>query len=1126
MAKVPAKKVVALVVSFLLFATSLFVVGFIGAGTGVMKDFTRRIAYSQSEEEGTVKVSKVLDGLAPLEIPSEVSILSFKGYEKYFVTSIEEGAFDGIKYLETVKIANGIKNIENGAFSNSSIKRLEIDSTNLNFNNSLENTSICEVYFTQQSCQSDLSESNLYGVNKVIVNKDAINGFRQQYASIEYLFAPTTEENEIYVNFNNTVIDTLIAKKGEDGSVTVNDPFKGEHAYEKVENGRHYQFVWWNKTNNDSATKVEFPYTTSESLNLFAEWVPIYNIDYVMDEGTANGTLTDRFYYTGGDISIPSASKDGYTFMGWFDNEEFKGTSITTIGQDTSKDVTLYAKFLKNYNISYDLGYDGATVPDDYEVLYHQETPDITLKEPTRRGYTFGGWYANENKVSTLECKNGGDILFTAKWDIITYKIEYVYADLIQGLNTNVVEYTVETEDIVLNDLSLSGYEFIGWYSNQSMDEESKVESVAIPKNSIEDRVFYARWELNTSNVFNETTYVGVYDGVQHEIKIEVSHDAPPERNIVYSYVWYKDGEKLDIESSDTCFVKNVLDSGYYQCAVVASDGEYTSDSLSSQLVSVEISKADYDMSNVVFTDLTKVYDGNVYYPTIDTELPVGWDGVQITVTYSEGTGVVSESGKVVTATFATESSNYNAPSSMEARIIIEPAKITNIQTNAYEGIYDGKSHDSVYSSAVSVNSQPITFTYSFDVDGEYQQEIPKLKDYGIYTVYYKVSAPNHTEEKGNFYTVKIHKKEVTLEIDSVSTVYGENTAQLTAQVIQGKLYDNDTYELDTDVINTTSAGKYDINFTQLNDNYVFTVLNKEDSYTVLPATITEVNINQYSGIYDGKSHASANPSAVTVNSQKITFTYSINENGQYTETVPTFENAGTYTVYYKVNANNHNEVTGSYTVNIEKYEITIDWSVPDSIVYNGEDQAQSVVATYKDVNSQTINLAVSFKDTKSTNTIFKYVADYVATVSFANSETNYCLPQVITKQCKIEKLAVSVVANGKTMTYGDAVPSFDWKYAEGSNTFVDKDGIRLQLNTNATSKSNVGNYDITFVQVNYSNYEISYTKGTLTVEKRAVVVTVNNQSSVYGEDIKTITGNVTGGSIVNNDTNVYTLKT
>ena len=350
LAKVPAKKVVALVVSFLLFATSLFVVGFIGAGTGVMKDFTRRIAYSQSEEEGTVKVSKVLDGLAPLEIPSEVSILSFKGYEKYFVTSIEEGAFDGIKYLETVKIANGIKNIENGAFSNSSIKRLEIDSTNLNFNNSLENTSICEVYFTQQSCQSDLSESNLYGVNKVIVNKDAINGFRQQYASIEYLFAPTTEENEIYVNFNNTVIDTLIAKKGEDGSVTVNDPFKGEHAYEKVENGRHYQFVWWNKTNNDSATKVEFPYTTSESLNLFAEWVPIYNIDYVMDEGTANGTLTDRFYYTGGDISIPSASKDGYTFMGWFDNEEFKGTSITTIGQDTSKDLTLYAKFLKNYN--------------------------------------------------------------------------------------------------------------------------------------------------------------------------------------------------------------------------------------------------------------------------------------------------------------------------------------------------------------------------------------------------------------------------------------------------------------------------------------------------------------------------------------------------------------------------------------------------------------------------------------------------------------------------------------------------------------------------------------------------------------------------------------------------------
>ncbi len=1127
--RTPFGKKFALFVSFVIFCVSVCSVVMINAGSGAMYDFTRRVSYTYSEEEGALQVNKVLDGLAPLEIKNEATIISLQGFKTYPVTSIKAGAFDGIKYLNSVKIPSGIKNIENGAFSNSSIEILEIDATDIKFNNSLENTSISEISFLQSTCKNDLTNTNVFGVNKISVEKENVNDFRKQYSSIEALFAPKVSENEIYINFNNTVIDTLISEKGEDGSLVVYDPFGGQQPYDKVENGRSYKLIWWNEINSDSTTKIDFPYTTTESMNLFAEWVPIFNIEYDIDDGTPQDELVYSLYYSSGDVSVPSASKEGYTFMGWFDNQEFKGESILSISDETKADVKLYAKFLKNYNISYDLGYDGATVPGEYEVLYHQETPNITFKEPTRRGYSFNGWYTvgdSENKISVLDCSQGGNVSIVAKWDIITYNVTYVSADLVSGLNQNVKEYTVETEDVSLEALALSGYKFIGWYTSQSFDAESLVDSVAIPKGSIDEKVFYAKWELDSALISNESGYNGTYDGISHEIKIDVSHNAPVERNVTYSYQWYKDGEKLNVLSNASHLVANHLESGKYVCEVVASDGEYTATAVASQKIDVLIAKADYDMSGISYVDLTKIYDGNMYIPEIDGELPVGMDGIKISVSYSEGAINVTDSGKEVLATFTTESTNYNVPAEMSAKIIIEPAKITGIQMNAYSAVYDGKEHDSVVPSADTVNAQPVIFTYSLSLDGEYTNEIPQIKNNGNLIVYYKVSAPNHSEESGNYYVASVSKKEVTIEIDSVSAIYGENTKFLTAQVTSGKLYDENAYELDTDVISTTAVGNYSINFTQLNNNYIFTVKNEENSYTVSPADIKDVKINEYSGTFDGALHVSASPSAMSVNMQKVVFTYSTLENGEYTEIAPQFKDAGSYKIYYKINANNHNEIKGSYTVNIEKLEIKIDWFAPENIIYNGESQANKVTASYKDVYSNNVPLNVSFKDANSSITSFVNASNYVATASFANGESNYCLPNGTTMNCKIDRLKVSVVANPLVMTYGDSVPLATWKYADGSNQFVDKDNIQLILNVDATSRSTVGQYDIMFTELINSNYSVSYTNGKLSVEKREIVITVNNQSSIYGQSIKAITGTLTSGEIVNGDSNIYTLYT
>lgn len=61
---------------------------------------------------------------------------------------------------------------------------------------------------------------------------------------------------------------------------------------------------------------------------------------------------------------------------------------------------------------------------------------------------------------------------------------------------------------------------------------------------------------------------------------------------------------------------------------------------------------------------------------------------------------------------------------------------------------------------------------------------------------------------------------------------------------------------------------------------------------------------------------------AVSVNNQPITFTYSTEQNGTY-GSMPSFTEAGTYTVYFKATAPNHNDATGSFTVTVDKATIT-----------------------------------------------------------------------------------------------------------------------------------------------------------------------------------------------------------
>src|SRR5690606_27338031 len=72
-----------------------------------------------------------------------------------------------------------------------------------------------------------------------------------------------------------------------------------------------------------------------------------------------------------------------------------------------------------------------------------------------------------------------------------------------------------------------------------------------------------------------------------------------------------------------------------------------------------------------------------------------------------------------------------------------------------------------------------------------------------------------------------------------------------------------------------------------------------------------------------------------------------------------------------------------------------------------------------------------------------------------------------------------------------------------------------------AVATAAVNTYDITATAAQgpkLGNYDITYTKGTLTVNKKALTITANNRSKIYGETLVLGTAEFTPTGLVNGD--------
>ncbi len=100
---------------------------------------------------------------------------------------------------------------------------------------------------------------------------------------------------------------------------------------------------------------------------------------------------------------------------------------------------------------------------------------------------------------------------------------------------------------------------------------------------------------------------------------------------------------------------------------------------------------------------------------------------------------------------------------------------------------------------------------------------------------------------------------------------------------------------------------------------------------------------------------------------------------------------------------------------------------------------------------------------------------------------------------------AVVVTAKDYTITYGDALPKFEYTVSGGAYNGTPK------ITCSATSSSDAGTYDINIAAGSGTNYNVTYVKGTLTIKKATLTASVGNYTRKQGEANPTFTISYSG---------------
>ena len=250
----------------------------------------------------------------------------------------------------------------------------------------------------------------------------------------------------------------------------------------------NYTFSGW--YTNTSYNELFQSASVTGTTTLYGRYRILVNITFSLGEGgdfLEESIIVDNDG-TYGDLPTPPP-RTGYTFVGWFTEEEGGEKIESTTKVTATGPQTLYVHWAaNNYTVTFDAnGGDSASAGSQKNVTYDGVYGE--LPEPTRTGYTFEGWFTEEEGDEEINSTSKVNITdhqkLYAHWSINTYTVTINFGN---GTSLEVDGVKFNSTIPYPSNLTREGYTFAGWDTNITL----------LPANNLN---ITAQWTINEYDI-------------------------------------------------------------------------------------------------------------------------------------------------------------------------------------------------------------------------------------------------------------------------------------------------------------------------------------------------------------------------------------------------------------------------------------------------------------------------------------------------------------------------------------------------------------------------------------------------------------------------------------------------
>ncbi len=259
----------------------------------------------------------------------------------------------------------------------------------------------------------------------------------------------------------NQYILTFNAQEGTVSPATTTVTFDSAVGALPIPTRTGYTFTgWYTESSGGTQYTSTTTYQIDSDLTLHAQWTASnYIIAFNSQGGSSSSSQSVTYNLTVG--SLPSPTKTGYTFAGWYTEANGLGVNYTSpTVYLLTENVVLIANWTPNvYTLTFDS--DGGSTVDSIIQDYNTDiTPPI---DPSKTGYTFASW--NPELPTTIPA---GNRTYIAQWTINQYTLTYS-----AGANGSLTGDTSQTVNYNSNSTTVTavaddGYQFHRWSDNST----------------------------------------------------------------------------------------------------------------------------------------------------------------------------------------------------------------------------------------------------------------------------------------------------------------------------------------------------------------------------------------------------------------------------------------------------------------------------------------------------------------------------------------------------------------------------------------------------------------------------------------------------------------------------------